>query len=136
MEDQPVEIVGEIAKREIRFSACYADGADEQPEPVLLMGKDVFDMGADRGLGSVGPSRCFRHGLALGFAPMDARREHAIRQPLLVTLRAIGTVGPDVGTGVAAADDLPEKRPSAADAEFTAISRMKPKCRSMLMCDL
>lgn len=86
MEDQPVEVIGQVAKGQFRFGACQADGSDEQPESVLLMGKDVFDMSADRRLGSVGPGGCFRHGLAHGFTPMNSGREHAVRQPLLVAL--------------------------------------------------
>lgn len=86
MEDQPVEVIGQIAKGELRFGTGQADRADEQPEPVLLMGKDVFDMNTDRGFGSVGPRGCLRHWLALGFAPVNSGREHAVRQPLLVAL--------------------------------------------------
>jgi len=48
VEDQPVEVVGQVAKGELRFSTGQADGADEQPEPVLLMREDMFDVGADR----------------------------------------------------------------------------------------
>lgn len=71
----------------------------------------MFDMGPDRGFGSVGPRGRLRHRLAHGFAPMDAGREHPIRQPLLVASGAIGTVGPDLGTGIVGADDLPEQPP-------------------------
>lgn len=64
VEDQPVEVLGEVAKGQFRIGAGQADGADEQPKPVLLMGEDVFDMRADRGFGSVDPGGCLRHWLA------------------------------------------------------------------------
>jgi hypothetical protein len=54
VEDQPVKVIGQIAKREFRFGTGQTDRANEQPEPVLLMSKDMFDMGADRGIGGVG----------------------------------------------------------------------------------
>ena len=111
VEDQSVEVVGQVAKGQLRFGTGQADRADEQAEPVLLMGEDMFDMGPDRRLGSIGPRSCLRHGLTLGFAPMDAGREHPIRQPLLVAPGSIGTVCPDLGTGIVRADDLPEKTP-------------------------
>jgi len=58
VEDQPVEVVGQVAKGQLRFGTGQADRADEQPEPVLLMGEDMFNMGPDRGFGSVGPCGC------------------------------------------------------------------------------
>src|SRR5690606_34262741 len=64
MEDQPVEVVGKIAKGQLRFGSRQSDGANEQPEPVLLMGKDMLDMSTDRGFRSVGPRSRLRHGLA------------------------------------------------------------------------
>ena len=86
VEDQPVEVVGQVAKGQLRFGTGQPDRADEQPEPVFLMGEDMFDMSPDRGFGGIGPRGCFRHRLAHGFAPMNAGREHLIRQPLLVAL--------------------------------------------------
>ena len=71
---------------QLRLGTGQPDRADEQPEPGLLMGEDMFDMGPDRRFGSVSPGGCLRHGLAHGFAPMNAGREHLIRQPLLVAL--------------------------------------------------
>ena len=48
VENQPVEVIGQVAKGELRFGTGQADGANEQPEPVLLMGEDMFDMRTDR----------------------------------------------------------------------------------------
>ena len=111
VEDQAVEVVGQVAKGQFRLSAGQADGADEQVEPVLLMREDMFDMSPDRGFGGIGPRGCPRHRLAHGFAAMNAGREHLIRQPLLVAPGSIGTVSPYLGTGIVRADDLPEKTP-------------------------
>lgn len=53
VEDQPVEVVGQVAKGQLRFGTGQPDRADEQSEPVLLMSEDMFDMSSDRGFGSV-----------------------------------------------------------------------------------
>ena len=37
MEDQPVEVVGQIGHDDLRLGPRNGDGADEQAEPVLLM---------------------------------------------------------------------------------------------------
>lgn len=58
MEDQPVEVIGQIGQGEFGLSALEADGADIQTKPVLLMRKDMLEMGADRGFGRIGP--CYR----------------------------------------------------------------------------
>ena len=48
MEDQTVEVVGQIGKREPSLRSGQADGADKEAITVLLMRKDVLDAGADR----------------------------------------------------------------------------------------
>lgn len=108
------------------FGAGQADGADEKPKPVLLMGKDFFNIGADRGFGGVGPRCCLRHRLALGFGPVNWGREHPTRQPLLVALRAIGLSAQASAPVLPELTICPRSHPSATDAEVTAISRMKP----------
>lgn len=50
MEDQPIEVVGQVAKGQFRLSAGEADGADEQVEPVFLMREDMLNMRTDRAL--------------------------------------------------------------------------------------
>ncbi|MFT3967862.1 MAG: hypothetical protein QM690_18480 [Sphingobium sp.] len=55
VEDQPVKVVGQMAKGQFCLSASQADGADEQVDPVLLMREDMFNMSADRGFGGIGP---------------------------------------------------------------------------------
>lgn len=47
MEDQPVEVVGQINQCEFRLRAGNTDGADEQAVAVLLVGKDMLDVSAD-----------------------------------------------------------------------------------------
>ena len=39
MEDEAVEVVGQVGQRQFRLGPGDADGADEQPEAVLLMGE-------------------------------------------------------------------------------------------------
>jgi putative restriction endonuclease len=48
VEDQTVEVVGEVGQREFGLRAGDADGADEEPVAVFLMREDMFDPGADR----------------------------------------------------------------------------------------
>ena len=76
MEDEPVEIVGDIGQDEFRFGPCDTDGADEQAEPVLLVGEDVFDMGPDRRFRGIGPRDILRHRLPRRLAPVNAADQH------------------------------------------------------------
>jgi hypothetical protein len=48
VEDQTVEVVGEVGQREFGLRAGNADGADEQAIAVLLMREDMLDAGPDR----------------------------------------------------------------------------------------
>ena len=45
MEDQAVEVVGEIGEREFGLRPGKADGADEQAVAALLMREDMLDPG-------------------------------------------------------------------------------------------
>ena len=76
MEDEPVEIVGDIGQDEFRFGPCDTDGADEQAEPVLLVGEDVFDMGTDRRFRGIRPRDILRHRLPRRLAPVNAADQH------------------------------------------------------------
>ncbi len=66
MEDQPVEVVGQVAKGQLRFGTGQADGSDEQPESVLLMGEDVFDMARIEDLAALARAAAFGMGLPMG----------------------------------------------------------------------
>ncbi|MFN4239238.1 MAG: hypothetical protein ACK4E5_01195 [Erythrobacter cryptus] len=48
VEDQAVEVVGEVGAREFGLSTGNADGADEQAIAVFLMRKDMLDPCPDR----------------------------------------------------------------------------------------
>lgn len=48
VEDQAVEVIGQIGEGEFGLRACQADGADEEAIAVLLVREDVLDSGADR----------------------------------------------------------------------------------------
>ena len=47
MEDQAVEVAGEVGQCQFGLGARQPDRADEQPEAVFLMRGDVLDAGAD-----------------------------------------------------------------------------------------
>jgi len=48
MEDQSVEVSGEVGKREVGLCSGDADDADEEATAVILMGEDMLDLGVDR----------------------------------------------------------------------------------------
>jgi hypothetical protein len=47
MEDEAVEVLGDVGQGQFRLGPVQSDGADEQAEAHLLMGKDMLDAGAD-----------------------------------------------------------------------------------------
>jgi hypothetical protein len=96
VEDQQVEIVSNIGQDEFRLGARDADRPDEETEAVLLMGEDMLDRRADRGLGSICPRYVLRHRLACGLAAMDPADQPFRGQPCVILLRAIGAIGPDI----------------------------------------
>lgn len=75
VEDQAIEVVGQVAKGQFRLSAGEADGADEQVEPVLLMRKDMLNMRTDGGFGCIGALLTLRFRplceIVLPFVPME-----------------------------------------------------------------
>ena len=113
MEDQSVEVVGEVSQREFGLSPGNTDGADEQAIAVFLMREDMLDAGANRGLCRIGARHVLGHQPALGFAAMDAAVEHVGLEPCLVLAAAISAVGPHIAGGVGGVDHPPQL-PSAA----------------------
>lgn len=65
MEDQAVEVVGEIGQSEFRLGQLEANRAYEQTEPVFLMRKHMLDPGPDRRLCRIGASGGLGHRLSL-----------------------------------------------------------------------
>ena len=61
MEDQAVHIVGQIGEGDPGLGTLDADGTDEQPLLVLLMGEHVLDAGARLRLGCVALTDMLRH---------------------------------------------------------------------------
>ena len=55
MEDQTVEVVGQIGQGQFGLGSPYANGAYEQAKPVFLVGEHMLDPGPDRGLRGIGP---------------------------------------------------------------------------------
>ena len=64
VEDQSVDIVGEVGERDLRLGARDADGADEQSHLILLAGEHVLDAGTHGRPGGVGAGGACRHRLA------------------------------------------------------------------------
>src|SRR5262249_16337106 len=50
---QPGEVVGEIGQADFDAGAHHADGANDEPEPAFLSGKDVLDPSPHPGAGRV-----------------------------------------------------------------------------------
>ncbi len=69
MEDQAVEIVGQIGQGQFRLGPGDANGADEQAEPVLLMGEHMLDLARIEDLAAL--ARAVAMGIGL---PLDLRR--------------------------------------------------------------
>src|SRR3546814_8697858 len=80
VEDQAVEVIGQIGQSELCLDPLEADGADEQPEPVFLMRRHMLDPSPDRGLCGIGAGGGLGHGLSLGLATVDATGQHTIGQ--------------------------------------------------------
>lgn len=72
MEDRTFEVVGEVGQGQFGFGPLDPDGPDEQAVAVVLVGKDMLDSGADRGLLRIGAGRGLGHRLASGLAPVDS----------------------------------------------------------------
>jgi len=96
VEDQTVEVVGEIGQDQFGLGTRQSDGADKQSKVVLLMPKNMFDLGAHRGFAGIGPGHRLRHGFAPGLRAVNAAGQHVFSQPFLIALGAIGAVGPHI----------------------------------------
>lgn len=93
------------------FAALDADGADEQAHLVFLPGEDVLDAGADFRFGGVGLGGPLGHRSAPRLPAMDTADPALPLEPCLVSLAAIGGIGPDIRRGVVAGDDIAEHSP-------------------------
>lgn len=100
MEDQAVEVVGEISQSEFRLGPLEANRAYEQTEPVFLMRKHMLNPGPDRGLCRIRASGGLGHGLSLGLAAVDATGQHAIGQPCFVGPGTVCCVGPNLAAAI------------------------------------
>ena len=54
MEDQAVQIVGQIGQRDLGLGALDTDGADEQAHLVFLLSEQMLDAGTNLGFDPVG----------------------------------------------------------------------------------
>lgn len=78
VENQMVEIIGQIGQRQFGLGPCQANRADEQAIPILLPCKDMLHGGADRRFLRIGFGIGFglRHGPARRFAAVNAACQH------------------------------------------------------------
>lgn len=106
LENEPVEVIGEIGEGEFGFGSQQADHADEQAETGLLMGEDVFDLGPDGGFGGIGLGGRARHRLPSGLPAMNVAGQHPVGEPGFVSLGAIGGIGPNGAAGILAVNEM------------------------------
>ena len=107
-----------------------ADGADEQAHPGLLLGEDVLDVGAH---GRLPPfARPVRSGIGrpCRLLAVDVAHQHALAQQLLVLLRPIAGVGPDLGPVLPGSSRSAEARAPWAAASVTSQRRISRWRRS------
>src|SRR3954470_13625453 len=63
-EQKPAHVAGDVCEADFGAGSGDADGADEQPHAVLLVGKDMLDAGPFPRAGGVGLLAWRRHRLA------------------------------------------------------------------------
>jgi hypothetical protein len=73
MEDQAVEVAGQIGERQFRLCPLDADGSNKQPEAVPLVREHMLDPATDCGFGGIGTGRHGRHRLSLHRDCQDLR---------------------------------------------------------------
>ena len=93
--DQAAHVVGEVGETDLHRGAGNADGAHDEPHPVLLTCEHVLDLCADLRAPGIGPGYVFGQLPPRLSLLMDVAGEHATREERLVLLRAIGGVRPD-----------------------------------------
>lgn len=93
-EEQPADVVDEVHQLDLRRRTGGADRSDEEADPRLLIGEDVFDPAADLRFGVVRPPRFLRHRPSLRLLAMDPADEAVVGHEGLVDGGAIGRIGP------------------------------------------
>src|SRR3954469_23386256 len=76
-EQKPAHVAGDVCEADFGASSGDADGADEQPHAVLLVGKDMLDAGPFPRAGGVGLLAWRRHRLAGRLAEVHLRDQPA-----------------------------------------------------------
>lgn len=109
-EDEALEVVGEVRQADPGAGPIDPDGADERAHPLLLVGKDVLDVGAHRGPGGVAAGEIPRHRPAGRLLAVDPRDPAETCQPRLVGRRWVRRVRPDAGHQVVAGHQLRQHR--------------------------
>jgi hypothetical protein len=116
IEDQAIDIVGEISERDLRLGAGGAVVPDKHPDVILLPGEDVFGASVDRELCGPG-SGCAAGISSRGGVLRRMRLTRAVRlSPAWLSLLRQGGIGPHCGRYMVANDDVAQRSPVAARA--------------------
>jgi len=108
--DHSLHVVDKVGETDLGCRSGQADRANERAHWPFLSGEDVLDYRAHRRLAGIGVRGAARHRLAFGFLSMDLRTQSTVGEVLLVCLRAISGIGPDITGGVVLIDELRQYR--------------------------
>ena len=82
-EDKAFDVVDQIGHSYLGRRSGDPDSSDEQPHPILLLGKHMFDTRADFRFRIVGPPRRLGHSAAFRLLAMDVPDEVILGQERL-----------------------------------------------------
>ena len=140
--DKAAHVVGDIGETDFDPRAGKRDRSDKEAYQSVLMRKHMFDRRTDLRFSRIGDPHAFRDQAALRLLAMDARDEAALGQHLLVLLRSIGGVCPNITCGVFLVQQIGQSRAVKgrcvarcpfADQAMTAIYRdmvLVAECRN------
>jgi len=92
-EQQSFDVVDDVCQSDFNFCPGDADGADERIHPVLLLGENMLNLGADFRFRVGTPDRA-AHGAPLWLFAMDMADEAVLSHELFVGRRIVADVGP------------------------------------------
>lgn len=98
--DKPFHVVDDVGHADFQRGAGDADGAHHQAHSRFLLGKDMLDMAADFRFAAVGDRCPTRHWPPLRLFPVNTGDKAVGVHELLIGLRAIGSIRPDVAGGI------------------------------------
>src|SRR3954467_2848736 len=127
-------VVNDVGEANLHRRPREPNGPNHETHRSLLMGQDVLNGGAYLWLGPVRAGDVQRHGPAGRLLAMDLRAQAVIGEVLLVGLRAVGHVGPQVARGIVSFETRFDSCAPSWRAAFVAAQvRINPCRRSMPM---